>query len=99
MAELAQQHADGMKKWADCVKAARAHADQNYINFRTMRAPPQGYLCRLPLVLNAQRLLKLSWLDGLPEHPQGLPDAEASIPAWSWGAETASMIRIMGWAE
>lgn len=27
MAELAQQHADGMKKWAACVKAAGENAD------------------------------------------------------------------------
>jgi phospholipase D1/2 len=89
---------------AACVSAVQRHADRNYLNFRSMAAPPQGHICRLPLVLSKGELAlaeyKLRPIDRLTAPDSAyLPDAPKQSRTWQWGSDGSFWVRGTGWAK
>ncbi len=86
-----------------CVNAVTAHAQRNYVNFRTMAAPPQGHICRLPLrlVRGIGGKLVLALMPYAEKRLEAgcLPDSPSFDENWRWGPDGSLWIRRLSLAE
>jgi phosphatidylserine/phosphatidylglycerophosphate/cardiolipin synthase-like enzyme len=88
---------------AACVSAVTAHAWRNYVNFRSMAAPPQGHACLLPLRLVKEKdgklVLALRPYAAKQADVGCLPDSPRFDEKWKWGPNGSSWVRVLGLAE
>jgi hypothetical protein len=85
-----------------CVKAVTANAWRNYVNFRSMAAPPQGHICQLPLKLvkGTGGKLVLTLTQYANNKDAGLlPDSPTVDKKWKWGPDGSWLMRKLRLAE